>query len=275
VLLRWLRQRRRRKLLAQPCPEAWREILGANVRVYAALSAERQEQVRRYVQVFVGEKNWEGCRGLEMTDEVRVTIAAQVAMMMLGRAEQFFEHVRSILVYPQGFLVRQESDAGGGFIQNRERALIGEVWMRGAVVLAWSDALANSRGERPGNVVAHEFAHEFDRMGGDGIDGIPPLENAEQHRRWIETTNLEYRQLRHRCHRGLPTFLDCYAATDRKEFFAVATEAFLTRPRAFRRIMPELYTLLTEVYRQDPASERPDEAFADDESSDSDDDGTE
>jgi MtfA peptidase len=198
-------------------------------------------------------------RGLVMTDEIRVTIAAQIAIMVLGLPQQYFDRVQSILVYPRGFIARQESDAGGGFIMNRETELIGEVWMRGAVVVAWADALANGRGERPGNVVLHEFAHEFDRLAGD-IDGIPPLENSDQYRRWIEVVNLEFRQLVHRCHRGLPTLLDCYAATNRKEFFAVATETFFTRPHAMRRRHAELYTLFSEVYRQDPAADRPEDA---------------
>ena len=263
MIFRWLRKRRRQKLAAQPFPAAWLDAIEANVRAYPALSAERQARVRGYVQVFVAEKNWEGCRGLAMTDEIRVTIAAQIAIMVLGLPEQYFDRVRSILVYPRSFIARQESDAGGGFVMNRETELIGEVWMRGAVVVAWADALANGRGERPGNVVMHEFAHEFDRLAGRDIDGIPPLESEEQYRRWIEVVNLEYRQLVHRCHRGLPTLLDCYAATNRKEFFAVATETFFTRPHAMRHRHAELYSLFAEVYRQDPAADRPEESRED------------
>ncbi len=104
MLFTWLRNRRRRTILAHPFPTAWLDVLQRNVQTYHALSAGEQAQVRGYVQVFVAEKNWEGCGGLAMTDEVRVTIAAQVAILVLGFDEQYFDHVLSILVYPTTYV---------------------------------------------------------------------------------------------------------------------------------------------------------------------------
>jgi Mlc titration factor MtfA (ptsG expression regulator) len=139
------------------------------------------------------------------------------------------------------------------------------------IILSWDEVLRGGRDDDFGNVVFHEFAHQFDLLEGGEIDGTPPLETADQHRRWREVTDLEYRHLKHRCKRGLPTFLDCYAATDRREFFAVTTEIYLTFPHAFRRRMPDLYGLLGEVYRQDPATYLPDEDVTDEAENESED----
>jgi Mlc titration factor MtfA (ptsG expression regulator) len=256
VLLSWWRKRRRRKITARPFPEAWHEILADNVRIYAALSEEQQAFVRRYTQIFVAEKYWEGCRGQVITDEVRVTIAAHVAILGLGLKDQHFDHLITILVYPAPFVVRE---GGTKSSPEWEMAADGVVNDHSAVVLAWPEVLSGGRGEDDGNVVFHEFAHQYDRLEGGAVDGTPPLESAEQYRRWKETTDLEFRQLKHRCFRRLPTLLNCYAATDRREFFAVATETFLTRPQAFRRRMPELYQLLSEIFRLDPAIEWPED----------------
>jgi MtfA peptidase len=251
VLVRWWRNRRRRKITARPFPEAWREILAENVRFYAALTGEQQAFVRRYTQIFVAEKYWEGCRGQAITDEIRVTIAAQVAILVLGLRDQYFDHLITILVYPAPFIAR----AGGTRSKPEwEMAADGVAEDHRTVVLAWPEVLAGGRDEDDGNVVIHEFAHQYDRLAEGVVDGTPPLDSADQFRRWKEVTDLEFRHLKHQCFHHQPTFLNCYGATDRREFFAVATEMFFTEPRGFRRTMPELYALLGEIFRLDPAS---------------------
>lgn len=256
-MFRWLKIHRRKKLLAEPFPEAWRRTIEHNVRLYGTLTADEQARVRSYVQVFAAEKNWEPCAGLIMTDEIRVTIAAQVGILVLGLSPiEYFDHVLSVLVYPDTYVAEQsQTYHGGGVIEESDSARLGEAWYRGPVILAWGDVLKESRGERPGrNVTLHEFAHQLDMLNGRDTDGTPPLETADQDRRWLEVLNRRYRELVEACEQGRPTTLDCYGATNTAEFFAVATEQFFERPAVMQRRLEDLYGLFREFYRQDPAS---------------------
>jgi Mlc titration factor MtfA (ptsG expression regulator) len=254
MLLRWLRNRRRRALLAQPFPDAWRETLNANVRHYLPLSSAEQSRVHDYVRIFVAEKNWEGCGGQEMTDEVRVTIAGLVAIFMLGFPDEYFDHVLSILVYPNAYLAPGKTVTESGVILEGESARLGEAWYRGPVILSWSDVLAGARQERHGrNVVFHEFAHQLDMLNGRVTDGTPPMESAEQLQRWNHVMAESYKHLVDACRNGDETLFDCYGATNLSEFFAVATEYFFERPLPFRERRPQLYEVLLDFYRQDPA----------------------
>lgn len=255
MILNWFRNRRRSALAARPFPIDWREVLQRNVAVYGELSVAEQAKLQRYVQVFVSEKNWEGCGGLAMTDEIRVTIAAQVGHLVLGFAEpQYFEKVLSILVYPSAYTAPNHASYRGGVVTEADSDRLGEAWYRGPVILSWADVLAAGRRETHGNVVYHEFAHQLDMLNGGSVDGTPPLETREQDMRWLEINEREFERLVQQCERGHSTIIDCYGATSRAEFFAVATETFFTRATALKHRHPELYAVFCEVYRQDPAS---------------------
>ena len=85
----------------------------------------------------------------------------------------------------------------------------------------------------------------------DGVvDGTPPLETREARTRWIEVCTAEYQALRNGTDDG---FLDGYAAVNPGEFFAVVTEVFFDIPRELEAAKPDLYGVLRDFYRQDPA----------------------
>lgn len=255
MLFDWLTNRRRRKLIARPFPPAWLEVLQSDLHHYARLTAAEQARVRDYVQVFVAEKHWEGCGGLHLTDEMKVVIAGLVAVLVLGFPPTYFDAVITLLVYPAGYVAPESTTNRGGVIVEGSSARLGEAWYRGPVILSWSDVAECGRGMSGGrNVVAHEFAHQLDMLNGRQTDGVPPLESPEQLRRWNDVMACEYEQLVRACRLGEPTVLDYYGATSRVEFFAVATESFFEAPGALRTYNPELYAVLREFYRQDPAA---------------------
>lgn len=252
MLFSWLKRRRRRRLLAEPFPDEWRDVLTDNVHHYARLSAANRAKLCDDLRILVAEKSWEGCGGLTMTDEVRVTVAAQAALLLLGFSDEYFDAVRSILVYPDAYVVPNESTNRAGVVIQGESAREGEAWHRGPVVLSWSDALAGGRGHSHGNLVVHEFAHQLDMRNGEA-DGIPAMASREQYRRWVRVTRAAFRQLRHDCRHGEPTLLDCYGTKNRSEFFAVASETFFQHPRELADLHGDLYDALAEFYHQDPA----------------------
>lgn len=248
----WLRRRRRKKLLAQPFPAEWDAVLDRNVRHVHGLSPAERDKLRQCVQIFVAERYWEGCGGLEMTDEVRVTVAGQACLLVLGFDNEYFDRLLSVLVYPDSYVVHEANHGPGGILIEGPVPHLGETWSSGPVILAWTSVLAGGRHPDSGqNVVLHEFAHYLDIQDRE-FDGTPPLKDAQQYRTWSDVMTHEYNQLVHHSRRSRPTLLDPYGAQNPAEFFAVATEAFFEKPREMKTHHPELYEVLQAYYRQDP-----------------------
>ena len=205
--------------------------------------------------MFVAEKNWEGCNGFEITDETKVTIAAQACLLVVGLQNVYFDHVLSILVYPNSYVAQTVETTRGGVVVEGGNARLGEAWWRGPVILSWSDVLSGGRRESSGsNLVFHEFAHQLDMMNGRTVDGTPPLKTREQLRRWVEVMEPEYRRLVEDCRRGHHRLIDCYGATNVAEFFAVLTEVFFERPQSLNMHHRQVYDVLSDYFRLDPAS---------------------
>ncbi|MCA9134906.1 MAG: zinc-dependent peptidase [Planctomycetales bacterium] len=249
----WFRNRRRRKILARAFPETWEAILAENARFASELDLEQQSKLRGAIQVLVAEKNWEGCGGLQLRDEHRVTIAAQIARMTLHFEHEYFEAVQSILVYPTAYLARSIADMGSGVVVEGQSGRAGEAWYRGPVILSWADVLSTGRGQRGAhNVVVHEFAHQFDMRNGPFADGIPVIESPALAQRWNAVMSAACEELGEMCRRGMPSIIDCYGATDRAEFFAVASEAYFEQPQALHHQWPEVFDLLEQFYSPPP-----------------------
>lgn len=224
-----------------------------NVPHYRFLSPEEQAKLRDELRVFVAEKNWEGCGGLTLTDEMKVTIAAQACLMTLGLAGEPFRNVLSILVYPAGYAVSDEDWQQGWSIRG-ESARLGESWYRGPVILSWAEIEGDARHPGDGsNLVWHEFAHQIDMLD-RSINGTPPLASRAARQRWHEVMTAEFEQLRRDAEHGRATVLDTYGAENEAEFFAVATECFFDSPVELREQHGRMYELLREYFRQDPAA---------------------
>lgn len=249
----WSRERRRRDLLARPVPDQWLEYIRADVFQYASLSNAEQDKLRGDLRILVAEKNWEGCGGLAMTDEIKVTIAAQASLLLLGLEHDYFANVESILVYPASYVAVQKTMESLGIIREAPSYRLGEAWVQGPVIVSWSDALAGGRSANGGhNVVLHEFAHKLDFRDGS-VDGVPRLQTRQQSAQWAQVMSEEYASLAAHSAAGELTALDAYGAVNAGEFFAVATEAFFQTPRPLLEASPRLYALLQDYYQQDPA----------------------
>lgn len=255
-LLSPLRTWRRRRLLAQPFPTPWAPHL-EQLPFYERLEPAGRRRLRDDLRILIAEKNWEGCGGLVLTDEMRVVIAATASLLLLGLDHDHYQRVSSILVYPSGWRV-PGAVHGNGEVQG-ERRHLGEAWQQGPVVLAWDAARHGAFDPRDGhNLVLHEFAHQLDFMDGSA-DGRPLLRASGDGRAWRDTLQREFDALTAADERGKKTLLDPYGATNPAEFFAVATECFFERGPALRARHPALYDVLRRYYGQDPGArpERP------------------
>jgi Mlc titration factor MtfA (ptsG expression regulator) len=210
-----------------------------------------------HIQVFLAEKRFEGCGGLEITDEIRVTIAAQACVLLLNLETDYYPTLRAILVYPHEYVARGARRQPDGTVIEGPEARAGESWFRGAVVLSWNDVMRGAADIDDGrNVVFHEFAHQLDSESGAN-EGAPALGRRSRYLAWARVLGREYRQLQADLEHHRRTLLDAYGATSPAEFFAVVTEAFFEQPVALRRRHAALYDQLASFYGQDPAARRP------------------
>jgi len=273
-LPRW-RAWRRRLWAGRPFPAAWRHVLRRRVPFYRQLPADLQLQLRRRILEFLAEKPFLGCAGLVVTDEMRVTIAAQACLLRLNRPGPLFPELRQVLVYPGAFVVDRVHAAPGGVLREERRALAGESWQQGQVILSWQDVLDGARIPDDGhNVVLHEFAHQLDQETG-AANGAPRLGSRAAHERWARVMSREFAGLqarirareaaRARAQAGWSwlepspepapppdDLISDYGATNEAEFFAVVTEVFYEQPRALAARHPELFALLRDYFGVDP-----------------------
>lgn len=245
---------RRRRIGNRPFPSEWQIILEKNVPLYGCLPFESQSRLRALIQVFLAEKPFEGCGGLEITDEIRVTIAAQGCILLLGLdRDDLYPKLRSILVYPGAYIARVSDQQPDGTVVEGPENRSGESWNHGYVVLSWNDVLQGTSDTTDGrNIVYHEFAHQLDNESGS-TEGAPLLPNREMLADWTRVLRAEYEALCAGVERREDTFLDPYGAESPAEFFAVATEFFFELPVELQQRHPDLYGQLRLYYRQDPA----------------------
>lgn len=250
----YLTERKRRQIRARPFPDVWRDILQRRVPYVRALPADLQLQLNQHIQVFLAEKAFIGCAGLAITDEIRVTIAAQACLLLLNRPRGYYPDLRQILVYPGGFVVNRTHTDDMGVAHHGRQGLSGESWSQGQVILSWHDTLEGAAAPHDGqNVVIHEFAHQLDQETGVA-NGAPVLARRDQYARWSQVLGAEFQQLQaHAPHRQASLFSD-YGATDPAEFFAVISEVFFEQPQRMAAEHPALYHELTGLYRLDPLS---------------------
>ncbi len=237
-------------LAAAEFPAQWEEILQNRVRFYQFLGEEDHRELKSYIRWFIASKQFEGCEGLVITDEICVTVAAQACLLLLHRETPCYERLRLIRICP-----------GNQFAVSSEKSLLGECWQHGVILLSWDCARAGAAKPFDGdNLVLHEFAHQLDNEDGNS-DGIPllgrgmaPSDAGGVYASWARMLSKEYEDFRADVERGTKTVMDSYGAADPAEFFAVATECFFEKPMQVRKKHPELYAALKEFYRQDPAA---------------------
>jgi len=247
----WIKQRRR-KVMSQAFPREWRRILKRNVPYFYQMPADLQLQLKQHVLVFLSEKKFQGFEGIEITDEIRVTIASQACLLLLNRKSNYYPKLKSIYVYPAAFVTRHESKDSAGVLQSQSRVLSGESWELGKVILSWKDSKHGALVFNDGhNVVIHEFAHQLDQE--TGVANGAPFLKSKNNRCWSHVLSKEFELLQQRAAKGERSLLDHYGATNPAEFFAVSSEVFFERPTEMLKQHPQLYAQLHGYYQVNPA----------------------
>jgi Mlc titration factor MtfA (ptsG expression regulator)/Tfp pilus assembly protein PilF len=240
----------RAELLSVPFPAEGRAFLDEDVLLYRLLTEAQRSKLEDASRIFIAEKSWEGCAGFQITDDVKLTIASQACLLVLGFEDYYFDELQTVLVYPGGFLAPTPAALEE---ETKLEARLGEAHWRGPVILSWWQSHWDARRLGRSNLVLHEFAHKLAELG-DAHAGMPPLEDDDLAKRWETVIRPEYERLAEDAAYRRPSLLRHYGAENRAEFFAVASECFFLQPTALRQRHPELYQLLAACYRQDPAT---------------------
>ena len=236
----------------QAFPEPWQQTLIARLPFVAKIPLAEQKQLQLLIKVFLADKTFYGCAGLEIDDDIRVTVAAQACLLILNQNRIPYPDLDSILIYPSTFVATREVANELGLVSTNHIAMLGESWSQGKVVLAWDNVKKGVMNLQDGhNVVLHEFAHQLDHESGS-TNGVPALSTRGAYRSWAHTFSEEFEELQKDAVRGRHSLMDHYGATNPAEFFAVATETFFERPKEMAAYHQELYQQLKNYYKLDP-----------------------
>jgi len=241
------------RLPSEPIPPTWLQLVGRQVPLIARLPTADQDRLYHIMQLFVKEVPFEGCGGLELREEIRVTIAAQACLLLLKMPYPRYARVRRVLVYPAAFVPKTQHSYSSGHMVSPDEPAAGQAWQSGVVILGWEEVQDGAHASDDGhNVVFHEFAHMLDAEDGT-MDGVPVLDSRSSYHAWVTRWSAQFAEHVRRVEAGESTVLDPYGATNRAEFLAVATEAFFETPFELRSDQPDLYALLAEFFKLDPA----------------------
>ena len=243
---------RLKRIEHQPFPTEWQGIVERRLPFYKKLPDEQQLRLQNLIKRFLADHNFVGCAGLEITDEIRITIAAQACLLILNKKGYAYRGLQSVLVYPTTFIATREVRDDLGLVSTSHTALLGESWDQGKVVLAWDNVeqgVCNLEDGR--NVVLHEFAHQLDSESG-AVNGAPVLQTRGAYKSWAHVFHKEYERLNFRKLHNYKSLMDDYGATNPAEFFAVATETFFERPKEMAVHHEALYGELSAFYNVHP-----------------------
>lgn len=246
-----LLQLQRNRISSRSFPKQWLGIINRNVAIYHHLDRDRQRELQGHVQIFLKEKQFIGCLGLVVTEEMRVTIAAIACFLLFNRRHTYFPNLRTILIYPNAYVVT-ETVSDGLVVQQRQTTRLGESWKRDQLVLAWAQIAQDIKQWQDGhNVVLHEFAHQLDQEE-EPTEGVPILPRQSDFDLWAEVMSRAYLDLCDRLKRNKKTGINSYGATSPAEFFAVITETFFEKPTVLVKHYPDLYAVLQRYYHLNP-----------------------
>lgn len=247
------RMREERTLRKRAIPDDLWQLTLARYPFLARRSEQDLSTLRDLATLFLADKEFHGAQGMEITDEIAVSIAAQACLPVLRLGLQWYAGFVVIVVHPDEVVARREVMDEHGIVHHYDETIVGEAPGAGPMMLTWRDVEAAGEWAPWGyNVVIHEFAHVLDMCDGLEPDGIPPLTNREAREAWAAVIDAEYERFCDRVDAGDETMLDPYGAEGVDEFFAVASEAFFVAPEDFMSEHPALYDLLAGYYQQRP-----------------------
>ena len=251
MLLAALRDWRRNRILKRSRLDdrLWRDAI-SRIPFLRVLSTAELARLRELTVLFLHEKRFSTADGLQLSEAMRLFVAAQACVLVLELGLDYYRGWGEIILYPEQFVPRHQHVDESGVVHQGDEPYAGEAWLHGPVILSWADVEGSGWPDGV-NVVIHEFAHKLDMLNG-GANGYPPLHRGMSREAWSQAFVSAYRDFCARVDGGEDTVIDPYASESPGEFFAVLSEAFFETPAVVREEYPTVYEQLRQFYRQDP-----------------------
>lgn len=248
----WMLRRYRAQLLESALTPHERKIIAQAVPLVARMPPVLRDQLEGKVCLFLDQVTYQGYSGLEITEEMQLSIAAQACLLVVN-TDAWYDNLTTVMIYPSAF--KSKGTRSDGFVVTQtETVRTGESWTRGPVILSWAHSAQGALNPQDGhNVVIHEFAHQFDDRSGR-TDGVPLLAQGQSHAMWVKVFREAFERHVDLTERGKPTVIDPYGATGHEEFFATAVEVFFERAAVLQEAEPDVYEQLLQMFRIDPAA---------------------
>ena len=245
-------KQQRNRVKRRPFPPLWNSIVENNLPIYPHLSPTERRRLQGHIQVFLAEKQFIGCNGLQVTEEIKVIIAAVACLLLLNERGKYFPKLRSILIYPTAYFAKETTVRGNYVVEEKPVVRLGESWSKDQLILSWQQVKHDTSNWEDGhNVVLHEFAHQLDQEDGKA-EGVPILQQNSDYSNWSKVMTQEYNQLCNDVEQKRKSVMYSYGATHPAEFFSVATETFFEKPQQLQKKHSALYELLQNYYKLDP-----------------------
>ncbi|WP_298847649.1 zinc-dependent peptidase [uncultured Ruegeria sp.] len=250
----WSKRQARLTLLATSLTEEQRHFLDTQVPIVHKLPKDLRTKLEGKINLFLDQVDFVGCDGLEVTEDMQVSIAAQACLLVVN-SDLWYDNLTTILIYPSAFKSKQRRHSGY-VVTEKEIVRTGESWNRGPVILSWAHSQRGALNDHDGqNVVFHEFAHQIDDLSGS-TNGVPLLSDGQSFAEWETAFLNAYEAHVHAVETGRSTVIDPYGAEGHEEFFAVSVEVFFERPKALKQSDPPVYEQLSKLFQLDPAQWR-------------------
>lgn len=205
-----------------------KEILRQNFKFYRDLSTVRKRYFEHRVHSFIERYTFLGRGSLEVTDEMKLKIAATAVMLTFGMRSYLPTVFEGIIIYPDIF------ESGNGNMHKGEFNPAAK-----AIVFSWKHFMQGLEFDSDNvNLGLHEFAHAIHldsrikrRPGSSAIiyndmfDEIMVYVDKAENRQRLKDIN----------------YFRSYAFTNSYEFIAVMLEYFFETPKEFKQKLPELY----------------------------------
>jgi len=246
MLARFNQWREQRIISKSPFSESDWNLQANVIPVLNALDANQRNRLFRMATLFLHQKTITGAHEFKITDTVRQSIGLQACLPILNLGLEWYAGWSTIIVYPGAFRRQSTTVDEFGVTHTGHASLSGEAWLRGPVILSWTDT--ENAGLRDGrNVVIHEFVHKLDMLNGRA-NGFPPMQPGMDPTAWFKIMSSAFEDFQKHPKDGL----DRYGATNPAEFYAVLSEVFFETPDLLINAYPEIYELMTQFFLQKP-----------------------
>lgn len=220
-------------------------LLENNVRYYRQLGDEEKARFAAEVREFLGHTNIEGV-GAAVEDVDKVLIASSAVIPIFAFPGWKYRNLTNVILYPDTFDEKYQFEGDRRSIMG----MVGSGHLNGQMLLSQS-ALRSGFSDHGGssNTAIHEFVHLVDKTDGT-VDGMPSsLIQHSYSLPWLKVMHEEIRRIE-----SGHSDINPYAAMNESEFLAVVSEYFFEKPGTMAEHHPELYRLLSQIFRQDPAA---------------------